>query len=536
MEEQKKHRLYAPDWQLRAKMTWANELYVVAPRGTGKTEEILAQRAIECVQAMPKGKGAMIAVSYKKLKTQLLPPLISSWRKYGFHRGKQFWIGDDRRPKNWKIEEPYIAPVETTDFIQFSNGHGIHLISQDRAGMANGLSVEWIGADEARLMNKVRYDEDASAILRGHAALFDHLPQYNSVTMTTDMPLIDEGMWILDMEKEMDPELIEDIFEMSVILEELIQADEERSTKHSRAEIAKLTQMINEMRCNAVHYIEVSDGSNLIFLGEKFIKTQARVMERTRFNSSILGLRTSNLANKFYPLFSVEQHGYFKSNHSYLEIYGSNSVNDCRTDGDLSTSQPLLLAFDHNSSINWYGTGQWDGNDHQTLKSHFVLGREGKKLSNLLKDFIDYYFFHPNKNVIYIYDHTSIAGTASTDWSFKDEVIETLSRAGWKVEERYLGKAPFHDFKFKEIRDIHSGSNVKGIRSKINRDNNEQLIKLLGTTNGRVVSDKWEKDKTKEKQVKTFPQEDAPHGTDMYDLLLLGSIKVKFEDYSWMMT
>ena len=54
MEEQQRRKLYAPDWQLRAKMTWANELYVVAPRGTGKTEEILAQRAIECVQAMPK--------------------------------------------------------------------------------------------------------------------------------------------------------------------------------------------------------------------------------------------------------------------------------------------------------------------------------------------------------------------------------------------------------------------------------------------------------------------------------------------------
>jgi hypothetical protein len=536
MEEQQKQRLYAPDWQLRAKMTWANELYVVAPRGTGKTEEILAQRAIECVQAMPRGKGAMIAVSYKKLKTQLLPPLIASWRKYGFHRGKQFWIGDDRRPKAWKIEEPYIAPVETTDFIQFSNGHGIHLISQDRAGMANGLSVEWIAADEARLMNKVRYDEDASAILRGHAAIFGHLPQYNSVTMTTDMPLIDEGMWILDMEKEMDVERVEDLFDMAVMLEMMIQEDEIKSTKQTRAEISKLTAMLNELRCGTVQYIEVSDGSNLIFLGEKFIKTQSRVMERTRFNSSILGLRTQNIATLFYPLFSTERHCYYQSNHTYLESYTTESLNDCRTDGDLQLDQPLLLAFDHNSSINWYGVAQWKGMEHQTKKSSYVLGREGKKLSHLLQDFIDYYFFHPNKNVIYLYDHTSIAGTASTDRSFKDEIIDTLSKAGWKVDERYLGKAPFHDLKFNEIREIQAGTNVKGITSKINRDNNEQLIKTLGFTKGRVVADKWEKDKSKEKQVQTFPQEEAPHGTDMWDTLLLGSIKVKFEDYSWMVT
>lgn len=534
--EQQTQKLYAPDWQLRAKMTWANELYVVAPRGTGKTEEVLAQRAIECVQAMPKGKGAMIAVSYKKLKTQLIPPLVASWKKYGFIRGKHFFIGDDKRPKNWKIEEPLIAPIDRADFIQFSNGHGIHLISQDRAGMANGLSVEWIAVDEARLINKTRYDEDASAILRGHAALFGHLPQYNSITMTTDMPLIDEGMWILDMEKQMNAQKVEDIFELSVMLELMIQQDEIKSNKYNKADIKNLQQMLNELRCNTVHYIEVSDGSNLIFLGEKFIKTQSRVMERSRFNSSILGLRTQNMATLFYPLFSTDKHCYYNSNHTYLESYTAETIEDCRTDGDLKTNQPLIIAFDHNSSINWYGVAQWNILEHQTLRSKYVLGREGKKLSDLLNDFIDYYFFHPNKNLIYLYDHTSVAGNASTDRSFKDEIIEKLSKAGWKVEERYLGKTPFHDAKFREIREIHAGSNVKKITSKINRDNNEQLIKVICTTNGRVTGDKWEKDKTKEKQVKTFPQEDAPHGADMYDLLLLGSVKVKFEDYSWMMT
>lgn len=521
---------------MKAKMCMANELYVVAPRGTGKTEEILAHRAIEAVKQMPRGKGAMIAISYKKLKTQLLPPLVKSWEKMGFQRHKHFWIGNDPRPKNWVIDTPFIAPIENTDFIQFANGHGIHLISQDRPGMANGLSVEWIAADEARLMNKQRYDEDASAILRGHAAIFGDKPLYNSVTMTTDMPLIEDGLWILELEKEMDSEKVEALYEMAINLELMIQEQEarEKPDLHLQADINKLQAMVDELRRETVQYIEVSDGSNLIFLGEKFIKTQMRVMERTRFNASILGLRPSNFTAGFYPAFNRRKHGYYKANVERLANFGLDDTVDCRTDGDVLHDRPLHIAFDHNASINWIGVAQMDGRVHRTLCSHYVLGREGKRLKDLLQWFIDYYLFHPNKKIVYHYDHTSVGTDASTDVSFKDEILETLGKAKWEVTEHYLGKAPFHDFKFKTIREIHSEDVEGKVKSRVNLDNNEQLVKVLELTQGKVTGDKWEKDKTKEKQVKNFPQEDAPHGSDMYDLLVLGVVKYEGTDLSWM--
>lgn len=550
---QKTSHLYAPEWQFKALLTWATELYVIAPRGTGKTERIQAVRALDCVKAMPRAKGAMIAVSYKKLKTHLLPPLISSWKTLGFERGKDFWIGNDKRPTAWKIDDPYIMPVEREDFIQFSNGHGIHLISQDRPGMSNGLSVEWLGADEVRSMNKERYDEDASAILRGHPTLFEHLPQYGAITMTTDMPWEESGMWILEMAKNMDPEVIETIFEMAETLEEMRLEVEEKEkegkkvSKQEMADIHRLENWINELRMGAaseegrtgtVHHMVVKDGSNLIFLGKKFIMTQWRTMQRERFNTSILGEEPDTTPGKFYPAFNVNKHGYYASNHNYLEKLdvSEGGVDDCRTDSDLLTTVRLHIAFDHNSSINCLGVAQVEGRTHRTVKSFYVLGREQKKLSDVVQDFIDYYFFHPNKDVVYHYDHTSIPTDAQDDETFKDEIVKLLRAAKWNITENYLGKAPFHDLKFKTIQNIHANDGTHQWKSLINRDNNEQLIKVLQLTDGEVSGGKWQKDKKKEKQVKTFPQEEAPHLSDMYDVLLLATIQYESTDHNWMIT
>lgn len=521
-------------------MVWANKLFVVAPRGTGKTEEIQAVRAIECVNAMPRAKGGILAISYKKLKTQLVPPLLSSWKRLGYQRGVHFWIDGEQRPKGWKIEKPIIEPTDYRDFIHFQNGFGFHLMSQDREGLSAGLTLQCLHADEVRHMNKERFDQEASATIRGLAPEFEHLHQYCSYTMTTDMPVTDEAMWILDMEKEMDPELIDFIYGLKIRYEEnldsieVLEIEEIHSGKSRKSAIKKiaaenreLDYMMKELRKEAVHYEEVADGSNLLFLGKKFIANQFRTMPLHVFGPSIVGVRPVNSGIKFYPLFNVNKHGYFRSNTTYLETMdfsAEGAVNDCRTDGDLSDSKPIHIAFDHNASINWIGVAQMQGKTHKTLWSAFVLGREYKRLKDLLQEFIDYYFFHPNRSVVYHYDHTSIGTDASSDKSFKDEIIDTLTRNKWNVTEHYVGKAPFHDHKFKTIRNIHAEDGQEKVISRINRDNNEQLIKVLGLTNGRVLEDKWQKDKTKEKQVKLFAQEDAPHGSDMYDLLLLGTL------------
>lgn len=539
MEQLKTQLLYAPEWQYNSLLAWANELYVVAPRGTGKTERIQAIRALDCVKAMPRAKGAMLAVSYKKLYTHLIPPLISSWEMLGYRRGIDFWIGNEKRPNGWVIDNPYITPVDRQDFIQFSNGHGIHMISQDRPGMSNGLTVQWMGADETRLMNKQRYDEDASAIIRGLAPLFEHLPQYCAITMTTDMPVSEDGQWILDMENQMDPDRIDLILEMSIELENLRAEDDLNSTARTRADIKELQAMVNDLRREAVHFVEVSDGSNLLFLGKKFIITQMRTMERTLFNASILGLRPITLAGKFYPAFNVNKHGYHKSNHEYIaKTFSEGGINDCRTDDDLSTSTEIHCATDHNAAIHCIGFAQMEGLMHKLLSSFYVLGREGKKLNHLLKEVIEYYYFHPTKDLVYHYDHTMIStkGLDELEKCYKDTVVDAFGNAGWNIREVYHGQAPFHDIKFRTINNIHAEDGSSKFRSRINRDNNDQLIKVLQLTQGAEIGGMFQKDKKKDKQVKTFPQEFATHLSDMYDLLLLGTLKDVTTDNSWMIT
>ena len=59
------------------------------------------------------------------------------------------------------------------NFISLSNGNGLLLLSQDRAGSAPaGASVDYEILDEALTINKQRYDEETSPTNRGNEGIF----------------------------------------------------------------------------------------------------------------------------------------------------------------------------------------------------------------------------------------------------------------------------------------------------------------------------------------------------------------------------
>lgn len=128
------------------------------------------------------------------------------------------------------------------NFISFSNGNGLLLLSQDRAGSARGASVDYEILDEALTINKQRYDEETSPTNRGNEGIFgprspQPIPWHHGFHYSSSMPYTAEQKWLLDIgnyyEKERGIRLFE-IWNRIIKLQlELLDCESEPNSKVS---------------------------------------------------------------------------------------------------------------------------------------------------------------------------------------------------------------------------------------------------------------------------------------------------------------
>jgi hypothetical protein len=95
-------------------------------------------------------------------------------------------------------------PFNYDYFISWYNGAGIQMISQDRAGSSNGVSIDWIMGDEAKLLHEKRLKEELFPANRGIYRELANNPHHHGKTFTTDMPVGTAGRWILQKDEDMD--------------------------------------------------------------------------------------------------------------------------------------------------------------------------------------------------------------------------------------------------------------------------------------------------------------------------------------------
>jgi hypothetical protein len=147
--------------QLRSMTVFAPEEWAVLARGTGKTKGIIAPKSERLLNMMPRCTGVIVGATFQQILTRTLPPVIAGWEKLGYINGKHFLIGI-KPPKVWREKfdwkGPYHLPLNYEYFISWWNGAGVQLVSQDRAGSSNGVSIDWIMGDEAKLLNRERWN------------------------------------------------------------------------------------------------------------------------------------------------------------------------------------------------------------------------------------------------------------------------------------------------------------------------------------------------------------------------------------------
>lgn len=517
--------------QLRSMVVDAPNEVGIFSRGTGKTVGLIAPKSIRQLTSMPRSTGVFVARTFTQMLERTLPPVIQGWEKLGYIKDVHYTIGREPSAKwkkqfNW--QGPLQVPVKFDHTICWFNGSTQQLISQERSGGANGISIDYIDGDEARILNYQRLDEELVPANRGVIPAFADNPHHHGMTFTTDMPRGTAGKWLLDLKEENNPSLIAVVVKIATEIFKLEQKYYASKSTRLRTSLSKkiahLKAYNNKLRRGMFYYHEASALDNIHALGIDYIRLMERKLKPFEFKTSILNIKTGP-EDGFYPALNEELHGYFSYDyHHTFEKHGYNfdkllSIKDCRRDGDIDPNRSLHIGMDYNKSIWPIVTGQVHGNELRVLSGKHVLAPKG--LRDAINLWAEYYRPHKKKVVYFWYDQTALGETRSP---IADDVEEYLVANGWTVIRRYFGGAPQHEAKYRFIDDLLQYK-FEDKFITINRDNcNKLLISLSSAEAMNRTKDGFGKDKSQEKD-KEADQSETTHYSDAFDTLLWGVFK-----------
>lgn len=522
-------KMYFNTPQRLAQLVGAHTTVIVAGRRTGKTDSIAAPFVLRNMQRMPGSTGGIVVPTFKHGLTNTLPGLFAAWKRWGLIKGVHYVVGR-KPPKSFKA--PITEPEEYEHVISFYNGSVAIILSQDRPGAANSLTLSWLLVDEAKFIDFQKLKDEAFPANGGIKSHFGRHSFNHSVLILSDMPQTKKGSWFLHYKDEMDTELIATI--EATVYEIWKQKEKVRKLRsegkpvpdYIRGYIRRLDRDLNKMRSVAVYYREYSSIENLQLLGENYIKQMKRDLTPLTFQTSILCQRIGIAKDGFYSSMR-ERHKYNASDFEYLDSLGYEDVPatfDSRADADVNREAPICIGMDYNANINWIVAGQPSGDRLNIIKSFYV--KFDRKLRELVNDFCDYYRFHNNKTVIFYYDATALGSNfAVNEQDFHWVVVNEFEKRGWSVESVYLGAPMRHDEKYLLINRGFAGQ--QRLMPMLNRQNNDDLILAIqsaGVVRGR---NGFRKDKGGEKLAETEEDllEHRTDGTDAFDTLYIGCEK-----------
>ena len=514
----------------------ANTTVIVAGRRTGKTDSIAAPFVLRNMQRMPGSTGGIVVPTFKHGLTNTLPGLLAAWKRWGFINGIHYVVG--RKPPK-SFAKPITEPHDYEHVISFYNGSIAIIISQDRPGSSNSLTLSWLLVDEAKFIDYDKLKDETLPANGGIKSHFGHHSFNHSIMILSDMPQTKRGSWFLHYREKMDTDLIAAI-EATVYeiwrIKSRIRALRNSDTPvpdYLKNHLRRLDRSLNQMRSVAVYYKEYSSIENLQLLGENYIKQMKRDLTPLTFQTSILCQRIGIAKDGFYSSMK-ERHKYNASDFAALDTVwqqfaaASDSL-DCTMDADVNPLAPLCIGMDYNANINWLVVGQLSGKRLNIVKSFYV--KFERKLPELVADFCAYYTTHQNKTVVFYYDSTALGGNyAVNDQDFRWVIIHEFERHGWRVEDVYLGNPMRHDEKYLLINQGFAGK--QRLMPFFNRQNNDDLILAIqaaGVSRGRLG---FRKDKAGEKLAETEEDrlEHRTDGTDAFDTLYIGCEKFPYND------
>jgi len=405
------NRVYFNKPQRLTQLIGANTTVIVAGRRTGKTDSIAAPFVLRNMQRMPGSTGGIVVPTFKHGLTNTLPGLLAAWKRWGFLQGVHYVVGR-KPPKSFK--HPIIEPNDYEHIISFYNGSVAVIISQDRPGSSNSLTLSWLLVDEAKFIDYQKLKDETLPANGGIKSHFGKHSFNHSIMILSDMPQTQKGSWFLHYRDKMDTELIKTIeatiYEIWRTKQKIRQLNNSQSPvpDYLRSYLRRLDRNLNKMRSVAVYYREYSSIENLQLLGENYIKQMKRDLTPLTFQTSILCQRIGIAKDGFYSSMR-EAHKYDANDNQYLDTLGYDydfGSLDSKADADVDPDAPICIGMDYNANINWIVAGQPKGRRLNVIKSFYV--KFERKIPALVEDFCRYHASHHNKTVVYYYDATAL--------------------------------------------------------------------------------------------------------------------------------
>ena len=528
------NKIYFNTPQRLTQLIGANISVIVAGRRTGKTDSIAAPFVLRNMQRMPGSTGGIVVPTFKHGLTNTLPGLFAAWKRWGYIQGVHYVVG--RKPPK-SFAKAIIEPSDYEHVISFYNGSVAVIISQDRPGSSNSLTLSWLLIDEAKFIDYEKLKDETFPANGGIKSYFGKHSFSHSIMILSDMPQTQKGSWFLHYKDKMDEELIDTIkatiYEIWKTKERVRRLKSEGKVvpKYLKRYLRTLDTNLNKMRSVAVYYKEYSSIENLQLLGENYIKQMKRDLTPKTFQTSILCQRIGIAKDGFYSSMR-EGHKYNASDFEYLDSLGYNfapEAMDCRADKDINPLAPICIGMDYNANINWIVAGQPEGRRLNIIKSFYV--KFERKIPALIEKFCNYYAHHQNKTVVYYYDTTALgANYAVNEQDFHWVVCHEFEKRGWQVEDVYLGNPMRHDEKYLLINQGFAGK--QRLMPFFNRQNNDDLILAIQTAGVVRGRNGFRKDKGGEKLDETEENllEHRTDGTDAFDTLYIGAEKFPYRE------
>ncbi len=519
--------IYFNDPQQEFLYTAPHTTVIVGGRRLGKSHGFAAPYLLRNFQHMPRGANGIVGNTYQQLLTRTLPGTFQALEQFGYKRNRHFFVGH-KPPKSANFKTPYIEPASYDHAISFYDGSIANLISQDRPGSSNSLTLDSLLIDEGRFIDFEKLKTETFPANGGFKGHFAHLPWHHSILILSDMPPTQKPAWFEHYKDDMDPELIDVI--QAIVYEIWRLKNEYKKTKKERLlkEIKSLRLTLAQFQSISVYYREWSSLENLQILGERYFRQMKRDLPPLIFQTSILCKRLRLIKDGFYPALNDKIHYYTAYDNSYLDSldydFDKLSEESCLQDGDLDNSQPICIALDYNANINWLVAGQRDGIKMKVIKSFYV--KYENKLRELVNNFCKYYRHHKTKEVVYYYDNTALGTNyAVGDDDFAQTVTDEFIKNKWKVKRVHIGNPVRHIDKHRMIHQALTG--IKYLFPLFNKQNNEALLLALENTGVRISSRGFGKDKAGEKLAESEENllEHRTDGTDAFDTLFIGMNK-----------
>jgi hypothetical protein len=524
----KSKEVYFNKPQLLTQLVAANTTVIVAGRRTGKTDSIAAPFTLKMMQRMPGSTGGIVVPTFKHGLTNTLPGLFAAWKRWGYVKGIHYVVGK-RPPKSFA--SPITEPHDWEQVISFYNGSIAVILSQDRPGAANSLTLSWLLVDEAKFINYEKLKDETLPANGGIKTHFSRHSYNHAMLILSDMPQSKKGSWFLEYEKKMDKRIIKAIeagvYEQWRLKKKILDMREKgiAPPDYMRNYLRRLDRQINQLRSNATYYREYSSVENVQLLGEKYLRDMKRDLTPLTFQTSIMCRKIGIAKDGFYSSMK-EGHKYNASDFEYLDTLGYDynpAALDSRADRDVNPLAPICIGMDYNANINWIVAGQPDDRLGRlnVLKSFFV--KFERKIPALVQDFCNYYATHHTKTVVFYYDSTALGSNyAINRIDFRYSVINEFEKHGWHVVAIPLGNPMRHAEKYNLINAGFQGLNR--LMPMFNRQNNDDLILAIQSAGVRRGRNGFEKNKAGEKLAESEEDllEHRTDGTDAFDTLYIG--------------